>query len=70
MRSATPLQVRWRNVPYGAGSLLLLVDDMDHTLEGISFPLVLAVVPDINYHAETHQLRSEYHRAPPRALLA
>ena len=46
-------------------SLLLLVDDMDFELGGISFPLVLAIIPDIDYHAELADLRSEY--TPPRA---
>ena len=57
------IPVRWDNVPFGADSLLLLVDDMDHTLDGRTFPLVLSIVPDIDHHAELHMLESEYH--PP-----
>ena len=57
------IPVRWYNVPYGADSMLLLVDDMDYQLDGISFPLVLSIIPDIDYHTELTELRSEWH--PP-----
>ena len=57
------IPIRWSNVPYGSDSLFLLVDDMDFSLMGISFPLVLAIIPDIDYHAELADLRSAY--TPP-----